>query len=60
MKVKDLIKELKKMPQDEQVGFAHHDYDCGDSDTISHVSLVEDDECTNDSGKARHKVVLCD
>lgn len=59
MKVKDLIKELKKMPQDEAVGFSLHDYDTGDSENVNSVRLVEDDDCDNDTGKAMHRVVLC-
>lgn len=58
MKVKDLIKQLKKMPQDENVGYSLHDYDSGDSDNVNHVALINDNECSNDSGKAMHRVVL--
>ena len=56
--VKQLIKELKKMPQNEAVGFALHDYDTGDSEHVSGVCLVRDEDCTNDTGKAMHRVVL--
>ena len=58
MKVKDLIKELKKMPQNEKVGFSHHDYAEGDSELIKSVTLVNDEDCTNDTGRAMHRVVL--
>ena len=58
MIVKDLIKELKQMPQNEQVGFALHDYDNGDSENISGVCVTEDEDCLNDLGKAMHRVTL--
>ncbi|RZD19695.1 hypothetical protein [Pseudoalteromonas sp. MEBiC 03485] len=56
--VKELIKELKKMPQNAQVGFALHDYDTGDSENVNSVTVVNDEDCTNDTGKAMHRVVL--
>lgn len=46
------------MPQNEEVGMAMHDYDAGDSDPISTVVVVDDDEVTNDTGKVSHRVVI--
>ncbi len=51
MTVKDLISELKKMPQDASVGFQQHDYDSEMSDSIHYV---DKNECDG----ARHQVVL--
>ena len=59
MLVKELIKELEKMPQNEEVGTCAHDYDCGDSDSICDVSYIEDHEVDNDSGVADRRVVIC-
>ena len=58
MLVKDLIKALKKMPQEEEVGWAAHDYDCGDSDPVSFVVLIDNDGIENESGELRHRVVM--
>lgn len=58
MKVSALIKKLKMMPQDLEVGYTLHDYDCGDSENINSVTLLDDNEIANDSGIANHNVVL--
>jgi len=46
------------MPQNERVGYSLHDYDTGDSENVNHVTLVLDEDCDNDDGKAQHRVVL--
>lgn len=58
MKVKQLIKELKKMPQDLEVGFRVHDYDMGDSDSIREVNYIGDEEPDNDRGEINHPVII--
>lgn len=57
MIVKDLIKQLKAMPQDEEVGFALHDYSAGYSENINSVQVVNDDDLT-DMNEPMHRVVL--
>lgn len=58
MKVKQLIKELKKMPQNTEVGWQAHDYSLGDSDAIVHVAYIGDEEPDNDANEINHTVVL--
>ena len=58
MKVKQLIKELKKMPQNEEVGLRAHDYDAGDSDSVFCVTHWNDEEATNYSNKIQHRVTI--
>ena len=58
MTVKELIRRLKKMPQDAGVGLAQHDYDLGDSDSVSGVHFVGDEEPDNDRGVIDHPVVI--
>lgn len=57
MNVKDLIKELKKMPQEEEVGFALHDYSDGYSENINSVRVVKNNDLT-DRETPMHRVVL--
>jgi hypothetical protein len=58
MTVEDVIKRLKKMPQEEECGFRDHDMNLGDSSSIFGVEHLTDDECENDSGKIDHPVVI--
>ena len=59
MKVRELIKELKKMPQDEECGQTNHDMGVGDSFSIYAVMKIDDDMACNDSGLVDHRVVIC-
>ncbi|GEK11881.1 hypothetical protein [Pseudoalteromonas peptidolytica] len=54
--VKELIKRLKEMPQDEQVGIAQHDYEDGVSDGAFSVNFISDSDV--ESGKPMHRVVI--
>ena len=58
MRVKDLIKQLKKMPQNESVGIMFGDYQEGNSDPVSGVRVVDDNDCANEGNKAKHRVVI--
>lgn len=58
MKVKELVKLLKTMPQDEEIGFTQHDYSDGYSENINSVRVVNDDDLT-DLKKPMHRVVIC-
>ena len=58
MKVKQLIKKLKKMPQNAEVGWEAHDYSLGDSDAIDHVAYIGDEKPDNDAKAINYPVVL--
>lgn len=54
--VKELIKRLKEMPQDEQVGIAQHDYEDGVSDGAFSVNFISDSDV--ESVEPMHRVVI--
>lgn len=62
MKVKDLIKELEKLPQDSTVGICHYndEYDYNEFEHIINIALSDNLDDFNKSKKDLEKTDICD